>query len=58
MQILKGQIFLCPQYALTDKPQIKQFDPYTTSEQKYPITEYQPIYFVADSFEQAKEKLR
>ncbi|XP_074600559.1 phenylalanine hydroxylase isoform X2 [Brevipalpus obovatus] len=46
------------QYALTDKPQIKQFDPYTTSEQKYPITEYQPIYFVADSFEQAKEKLR
>ena len=26
--------------------------------QKYPITEYQPVYFVADSFESAKLKLR
>jgi phenylalanine-4-hydroxylase len=26
--------------------------------QEYPITEYQPVYFVAESFEDAKTKLR
>lgn len=46
------------QYALTDKPEVRQFDPYSAAVQKYPITEYQPVYYVADSFEQAKEKLR
>ncbi len=25
---------------------------------RYPITEYQPTYFVADSFNSAKEKMR
>ncbi|XP_049892818.1 phenylalanine-4-hydroxylase [Epinephelus moara] len=46
------------QYCLTDKPQILPFDPSKTSLQKYPITEYQPVYFVAESFEDAKEKVR
>uniref|UniRef100_H3D552 Phenylalanine-4-hydroxylase n=1 Tax=Tetraodon nigroviridis TaxID=99883 RepID=H3D552_TETNG len=46
------------QYCLTDKPQILPFDPDKTCLQKYPITEYQPVYFVADSFENAKEKVR
>ncbi|XP_075886059.1 phenylalanine-4-hydroxylase isoform X2 [Nelusetta ayraudi] len=46
------------QYCLTDKPQVLPFDPSKTSLQKYPITEYQPIYFVAESFEDAKEKVR
>lgn len=50
--------FLCLQYCLTDKPQILPFDPDKTCIQKYPITEYQPVYFVADSFENAKEKVR
>ncbi|KAL0280082.1 UNVERIFIED_CONTAM: hypothetical protein PYX00_001477 [Menopon gallinae] len=45
------------QYCLTDKPQLKAFDPVVTAEQLYPITEYQPIYFVAESFEDAKEKM-
>lgn len=26
--------------------------------QKYPITQYQPIYYVADSFESAKNKMQ
>jgi len=26
--------------------------------QKYPVTEYQPVYFAADSFESAKQKLQ
>ncbi|KAJ8332113.1 hypothetical protein SKAU_G00428980, partial [Synaphobranchus kaupii] len=46
------------QYSLTDKPKILPFDPEKTSVQKYPITEFQPVYFVAESFEDAKEKVR
>ncbi|XP_068573296.1 phenylalanine-4-hydroxylase [Cebidichthys violaceus] len=46
------------QYCLSDKPKILPFDPAKTSLQKYPITEFQPVYFVAESFEDAKEKVR
>ncbi|XP_054480232.1 phenylalanine-4-hydroxylase [Anoplopoma fimbria] len=46
------------QYCLSDEPKILPFDPAKTSLQKYPITEYQPVYFVAESFEDAKEKVR
>ncbi|XP_037316627.2 phenylalanine-4-hydroxylase [Pungitius pungitius] len=46
------------QYCLSDQPKILPFDPAKTSLQKYPITEYQPVYFVADSFEDAKERVR
>jgi len=37
---------------------VRPFNPAKTAEQKYPITEYQPVYYVADSFEAAKEKVR
>ncbi|XP_052239527.1 phenylalanine-4-hydroxylase-like isoform X2 [Dreissena polymorpha] len=46
------------QYCLTDKPQKRPFEPVKTAEQDYPITEFQPIYFVAESFENAKQKMR
>ncbi|XP_078674556.1 phenylalanine-4-hydroxylase-like isoform X1 [Branchiostoma floridae x Branchiostoma belcheri] len=46
------------QYCLTVKPDIRPFEPEKISVTKYPITEYQPIYFLADSFQDAKEKLR
>lgn len=45
------------EYCLTDKPELREFDPVKTGEQKYPITEYQPVYFVSNSFESAKEKM-
>lgn len=45
------------QYCLTDKPELREFEPAKTGLQKYPITEYQPIYYVAESFEDAKEKM-
>ncbi|XP_063228622.1 protein henna-like [Bacillus rossius redtenbacheri] len=45
------------QYSLSDKPELRPFDPAKTALQKYPITEYQPVYYVAESFEDAKEKL-
>ncbi|XP_048011310.1 phenylalanine-4-hydroxylase [Megalobrama amblycephala] len=46
------------QYCLTDKPKLQPFEPEKTCLQKYPITEFQPVYFVAESFEDAKEKVR
>ncbi|MGH0137606.1 UNVERIFIED_CONTAM: hypothetical protein FKN15_020290 [Acipenser sinensis] len=46
------------QYCLTNKPEIQPFEPEKTALQAYPITEFQPIYFVAESFEDAKEKVR
>nr|AAA69513.1 phenylalanine hydroxylase (pah) [Drosophila melanogaster] len=44
------------EYCLTDKPQLKDFEPESTGVTKYPITQFQPLYYVADSFETAKEK--
>jgi len=45
------------EYCLTGKAELREFEPAKTGEQKYPITQYQPIYYVADSFESAKEKM-
>lgn len=46
------------QYCLSDKPKVMTFDPAKTCDQEYPITSFQPIYFAADSFDDAKAKLR
>ncbi|SAL95995.1 hypothetical protein [Absidia glauca] len=46
------------EYSLSDKPELRPFDPAKTAVQKYPITEFQPVYFVADSFKDAQEKVR
>ena len=43
---------------MTEKPQHLPFVPAETAVQKYPITEYQPVYFVAESFETAKKQLQ
>jgi len=40
------------------KPEYLPFDPFKAALTKYPITQYQPTYFVADSFQSAKEKLK
>jgi len=45
------------EYCLTGKSEIRPFDPPKTAMQKYPITQYQPVYFVSDSFEDAKDKM-
>ncbi|XP_064397794.1 protein henna-like isoform X2 [Halichondria panicea] len=45
------------EYCLSDKPDVRPLDPFKTSFQKYPITEMQPVYFLANSFENAKQKL-
>ncbi|XP_066561585.1 phenylalanine-4-hydroxylase isoform X2 [Amia ocellicauda] len=46
------------QYCLTDKPKLCPFEPEKTCIQTYPITQFQPVYFIAESFEDAKEKVR
>ena len=45
------------QYCLSDKPEKRAFEPFKTAEQKYPITQFQPVYFIAESFEDAKQKM-
>lgn len=45
-------------HALSDKPEHRPFDPASTSIQPYQDQEYQPIYYVAESFEDAKDKFR
>jgi len=40
-----------------DKPKYLPFVPDVASTTKYPITTYQPTYFVAESFQDAKEKV-
>ncbi|KAH1187435.1 hypothetical protein KIL84_020184 [Mauremys mutica] len=46
------------QYCLSDKPEIQSLNLEKTSVQKYPVTEFQPVYYVAESFKNAKEKVR
>jgi tryptophan 5-monooxygenase len=46
------------QHALSDKACVKAFDPKTTCLQECLITTFQEAYFVSESFEEAKEKMR
>nr|XP_033808153.1 tryptophan 5-hydroxylase 2 isoform X2 [Geotrypetes seraphini] len=46
------------QHALSEKASVKSFDPRTTCLQECLITTFQEAYFVSESFEEAKEKMR
>lgn len=39
-------------------PEIKAWEPEVASYQKFPITTYQPVYFLADSLQDAKSRMR
>ncbi|GMI00352.1 hypothetical protein TrLO_g11372 [Triparma laevis f. longispina] len=41
-----------------DRPELKPWDPAVAGVQEFPITTYQPIYFVAESLNDAKSKMR
>ncbi|XP_043349218.1 tryptophan 5-hydroxylase 2 isoform X2 [Dermochelys coriacea] len=45
-------------HALSDKASVRTFDPKTTCLQECLITTFQEAYFVSESFEEAKEKMR
>eukprot|EP00545_Synedropsis_sp_CCMP1620_P005284 CAMPEP_0119015920 /NCGR_PEP_ID=MMETSP1176-20130426/11722_1 /TAXON_ID=265551 /ORGANISM="Synedropsis recta cf, Strain CCMP1620" /LENGTH=443 /DNA_ID=CAMNT_0006969245 /DNA_START=230 /DNA_END=1561 /DNA_ORIENTATION=- len=40
------------------KPEIKPWDPEVAAHQDFPITSYQPVYFLADSLQDAKQRMR
>ncbi|XP_060696022.1 tyrosine hydroxylase 2 [Hemiscyllium ocellatum] len=44
-------------YSLSGEPQYKAFDPEVTAMQTYQDQTFQPVYFVSESFEDAKSKL-
>ncbi|VDN37504.1 unnamed protein product [Cylicostephanus goldi] len=46
------------EHACSDKPEHRDFDPATTAVQKYEDSDYQPLYFVANSIQDALYKLR
>lgn len=46
------------EHALSDKPEKRPFTPESAGNQDYPITTYQPIYYVAESFERMATQVR
>lgn len=46
------------EYCLTEKPIHKPFNCEVMSTHEFPITSFQPVYFVADSFKAMKEEVR
>lgn len=45
------------QHCVSDTPTRVPFDPQVAAVTKYPITTYQPLYFVTESFEDAKKRM-
>jgi len=45
-------------HAVSDRPQILPFDPATTAVQTYDDQDFQPVYFVCESFDDMKDKMR
>lgn len=54
------QLFLSSsiQHSLSDEPEVREFDPEAAALQPYQDQTYQPVYFVSESFSDAKEKFR
>lgn len=50
--------FTQTQHSLSDEPEVREFDPDTAAVQPYQDQTYQPVYFISESFADAKEKFR
>eukprot|EP00051_Salpingoeca_urceolata_P011529 m.143003 g.143003 ORF g.143003 m.143003 type:complete len:489 (-) comp17153_c3_seq2:95-1561(-) len=46
------------EYAMSGEPELRPFDPEDACVQEYPITTYQPVYYVAESFDKMKQQMR
>ena len=54
-----SKLLFYQQYSIeSDKCERKPFEPETTCVQEYFVTKYQTVYFVSNSIQEAKEKLR
>ncbi|XP_074083704.1 tyrosine 3-monooxygenase isoform X2 [Macrotis lagotis] len=45
-------------HSLSEEPEVREFDPDAAAVQPYQDQTYQPVYFVSESFSDAKDKLR
>lgn len=45
-------------HSLSGKPELREFNPETTAVQQYQDQDYQDVYFVAESFEDARKRLK
>ena len=52
-----GELEYCVGQNPDQKPTYAPFDPDVTALTKYPITSYQPLYYIAQSFQDAKKKM-
>lgn len=50
--------FTRTQHSLSDEPEVREFDPDVAAVQPYQDQTYQPVYFISESFADAKEKFR
>lgn len=46
------------EYAMTQEPKVLPWDPIDAGNRSYPITTYQPVYYQANSFDDAKVKMK
>lgn len=46
------------QHSLSDEPETRPFDPEAAAVQPYQDQTYQPVYFISESFADAKDKFR
>lgn len=45
-------------HCMSDEPEIREFDPWDAAQQPFPITKYQPLYYLARSFDDATLKMK
>jgi len=45
-------------YSMSNEPKILPFDPFVAAQTDFPITTYQPTYFLSESFEDMKVKMQ
>lgn len=45
------------EHCMSDKPEVRPWDPLQACKQEYPITTFQPVYYAAESFADARERM-
>eukprot|EP01084_Bolivina_argentea_P289960 498005_1 len=46
------------EYCMSDEPEIREWNPWNAAKQPFPITKYQPLYYLANDFDDATVKMR